>query len=114
MLGASLFIELKYKEQAFDEKIEKIFNLAEKVDSESISVGKAAVGNLLGGIRYFYGQSKIALSRTLNDICHCLFTNNVVQLVLGFWFWVSDKLSKLLEQCNLLQNGIDKKLFVYF
>ncbi|CAJ2658486.1 unnamed protein product [Trifolium pratense] len=85
MLGASLFIELKYKEQAFDEKIEKIFNLAEKVDSESISVGKAAVGNLLGGIRYFYGQSKIALSRTLNDICHCLFTNNVVQLVLGFW-----------------------------
>ncbi|KAI5415206.1 hypothetical protein KIW84_040594 [Lathyrus oleraceus] len=58
--------ELKYKEQAFDEKIEKIFNLAEKVDSESISVGNAAVGSLLGGIGYFYGQSKIALSRTLN------------------------------------------------
>jgi mannosyl-oligosaccharide glucosidase len=36
------------------------------VDLESISVGKAAVGNLLGGIGYFYGQSKIALSRTLN------------------------------------------------
>jgi hypothetical protein len=31
MLGASLSNELKYKEQAFDEKIEKIFNLAEKV-----------------------------------------------------------------------------------
>ncbi|MCI78042.1 mannosyl-oligosaccharide glucosidase GCS1-like, partial [Trifolium medium] len=30
MLGASLSIELKYKEQAFDEKIENIFNLAEK------------------------------------------------------------------------------------
>jgi hypothetical protein len=26
----------------------------------------------------------------------------------------ADKLSKLLEQCNLLQDGIDKKLFVYF
>ncbi|CAJ2677586.1 mannosyl-oligosaccharide glucosidase GCS1-like protein [Trifolium pratense] len=66
LTGASLSNELKYKEQAFDEKIEKIFNLAEKVDSESISVGKAAIGSLLGGIGYFYGQSKIALSRTLN------------------------------------------------
>ncbi|KAI5431060.1 hypothetical protein KIW84_035279 [Lathyrus oleraceus] len=64
--GTSLSNELKYKEQAFDEKIEKIFNLAEKVDSESISVGNAAVGSLLDGIDYFYGQSKIALSRTLN------------------------------------------------
>ncbi|KAG2409645.1 Mannosyl-oligosaccharide glucosidase [Vigna angularis] len=36
------------------------------VDSESISVAKAAIGNLLGGIGYFYGQSKIALSRILN------------------------------------------------
>ncbi|CAL0306376.1 unnamed protein product [Lupinus luteus] len=35
------------KEQPFDEKFEKIFNLAEKVDSESVSVGMAAVGNLL-------------------------------------------------------------------
>lgn len=107
MLGDSLSNELKYKEQAYDEKIEKIFNLAEKVlcslffnlfillfqkyygsfkfhmivyihrsnffikpldfqvDSESISVGKAAVGSLLGAIGYFYGQSKIDLSRTL-------------------------------------------------
>lgn len=31
MLGASLSNELKYKDQAFDEKFEKIFNLAEKV-----------------------------------------------------------------------------------
>ncbi|KAL9328876.1 hypothetical protein ACSQ67_003879 [Phaseolus vulgaris] len=38
----------------------------ERVDSESISVGKAAVGNLLGGIGYFYGQSKIAASRIVN------------------------------------------------
>lgn len=129
MLGASLSNELKYKEQAFDEKIEKVFNLTEKVasllsfdlfillfhfinqwcimlvwsfnvlwisqmsydwfsqfiqkfvvgrskffiilvdfqvDSESVSAGKAAIGSLLGGIGYFYGQSKIALSRTLN------------------------------------------------
>ncbi|KAK8472312.1 hypothetical protein PHAVU_002G174901 [Phaseolus vulgaris] len=64
--GTSLSNQLKYKEQAFDEKFDKIFNLEEKVDSESISVGKAAVGNLLGGIGYFYGQSKIAASRIVN------------------------------------------------
>nr|XP_004504457.1 mannosyl-oligosaccharide glucosidase GCS1-like isoform X2 [Cicer arietinum] len=73
LTGASLSNELKYKEQAFDEKIEKIFNLAEKVDSESISVGEAAVGSLLGGIGYFYGQSKIALSRTLNNREHVAY-----------------------------------------
>ncbi|XP_061360751.1 mannosyl-oligosaccharide glucosidase GCS1 isoform X1 [Gastrolobium bilobum] len=66
LTGTSLSNQLTYKEQAFDEKFEKIFNLAEKVDSESISVGKAAVGNLLGGIGYFYGQSKIAVSRIPN------------------------------------------------
>ncbi|KAK2349525.1 SWI/SNF-related matrix-associated actin-dependent regulator of chromatin subfamily A protein [Trifolium repens] len=46
LTGTSLSNELKYNEQAFDEKIEKIFNLAEKVDSESISVGKVSVGRL--------------------------------------------------------------------
>ncbi|KAL5175253.1 Mannosyl-oligosaccharide glucosidase GCS1 [Glycine soja] len=66
LTGTSLSNKLKYKEQEFDEKFEKIFNLTEKVDSEALSVGKAAVGNLLGGIGYFYGQSKIALSRILN------------------------------------------------
>ncbi|RDX71339.1 Mannosyl-oligosaccharide glucosidase GCS1 [Mucuna pruriens] len=66
LTGTSLSNQLKYKEQEFDEKFEKIFNLADKVDSESISVGKAAIGSLLGGIGYFYGQSKIALPRILN------------------------------------------------
>lgn len=41
-----------------------------QVDSESISVGNTvgntAVGNLIGGIGYFYGQSKIALSSIFN------------------------------------------------
>ncbi|KAK2363550.1 SWI/SNF-related matrix-associated actin-dependent regulator of chromatin subfamily A protein [Trifolium repens] len=46
LTGTSLSNELKYNKQAFDDKIEKIFNLAEKVDSESISVGKVSVGRL--------------------------------------------------------------------
>ncbi|KAH1236675.1 Mannosyl-oligosaccharide glucosidase GCS1 [Glycine max] len=59
LTGTSLSNKLKYKEQEFDEKFEKIFNLTEKVDSEALSVGKAAVGNLLGGIGYFYGQEHV-------------------------------------------------------
>ncbi|MED6180460.1 hypothetical protein PIB30_010676 [Stylosanthes scabra] len=66
LTGTSLTSQLNDKKQAFDEKFEEVFNLAEKVDSESISVGKAALGNLLGGIGYFYGQSIIAIPRTLN------------------------------------------------
>ncbi|KAF3485754.1 hypothetical protein F2Q69_00054148 [Brassica cretica] len=34
-------------------------NLAVQLDSETLMVGKAAIGNMLGGIGYFYGQSKI-------------------------------------------------------
>lgn len=37
-----------------------------QTDSESIVAGKAAIGNLLGGIGYFYGQSKIALPKDSN------------------------------------------------
>lgn len=37
-----------------------------QLDSESLVVGKAAVGNMLGGIGYFYGQSKISLPRNPN------------------------------------------------
>lgn len=32
-----------------------------QVDSEAVVVGKAAIANLLGGIGYFYGQSKISV-----------------------------------------------------
>ncbi|XP_022151803.1 mannosyl-oligosaccharide glucosidase GCS1-like [Momordica charantia] len=61
LTGSSLTDRLKEKQLEFDTKFEKCFGLANKFDLESTTVGKAAVANLLGGIGYFYGQSKIAL-----------------------------------------------------
>jgi len=34
-----------------------------QIDSKELSVGRAALSNLLGGVGYFYGQSKIALPK---------------------------------------------------
>ncbi|CAN7077735.1 unnamed protein product [Brassica oleracea var. botrytis] len=50
---------LEEKHIAFDAKFKECFHLYEKLDSETLMVGKAAIGNMLGGIGYFYGQSKI-------------------------------------------------------
>lgn len=59
LTGTSLTSHLHKKENEFDDNFKKIFNPSDKLDSESMEVGKAAIGNLLGGIGYFYGQSKI-------------------------------------------------------
>ncbi|XP_028106159.1 mannosyl-oligosaccharide glucosidase GCS1-like [Camellia sinensis] len=58
--------QLDEKENEFDDKFKKCFNLADELDSESISTGKAAVASLLGGIGYFYGQSKISVPSNSN------------------------------------------------
>ncbi|KAK4597669.1 hypothetical protein RGQ29_015261 [Quercus rubra] len=66
LTGTSLTGQLKEKQREFDTKFEKSFNLADKLDSESMIAGKAAIGNMLGGIGYFYGKSKISLPRNPN------------------------------------------------
>ncbi|XP_042495383.1 mannosyl-oligosaccharide glucosidase GCS1-like [Macadamia integrifolia] len=66
LTGSLLTSQLNEKQKEFEEKYRSCFNLTEKVDSESMIVGMAAIGNLLGGIGYFYGQSKIALPRDLS------------------------------------------------
>lgn len=33
-------------------------------DSETVGVGKTAIANMLGGIGYFYGQSKIYVPKS--------------------------------------------------
>ncbi|KAJ8439154.1 hypothetical protein Cgig2_027080 [Carnegiea gigantea] len=61
LTGESLGKALMMKKNEFEDEFERRFNLTDKVDSESIVVGKAAISNLLGGIGYFYGQSKISV-----------------------------------------------------
>ncbi|XP_052204412.1 mannosyl-oligosaccharide glucosidase GCS1-like isoform X2 [Diospyros lotus] len=65
LTGTLLTSQLNEKEKEFEEKFKNTFNLSE-LDPESISTGKAAIGNLLGGIGYFYGQSRISLPRNSN------------------------------------------------
>ncbi|WJX84114.1 mannosyl-oligosaccharide glucosidase [Trifolium repens] len=50
LTGTSLSNELKYNEQAFDEKIEKIFNLAEKIYTDSAKAKIPAVLDYVGTV----------------------------------------------------------------
>ncbi|CAN7049982.1 hypothetical protein BRARA_G00865 [Brassica rapa] len=59
LTGSPLSSLLEEKHIAFDAKFKECFHLSEKLHSETLMVGKAAIGNMLGGIGYFYGQSKI-------------------------------------------------------
>ncbi|KAJ6431315.1 hypothetical protein OIU84_018744 [Salix udensis] len=61
LTGASLTSLLQDKQTEFDVKFEQRFNVADKLEPESTIVGKAAIANMLGGIGYFYGQSKISI-----------------------------------------------------
>ncbi|KAK9120064.1 hypothetical protein Scep_018157 [Stephania cephalantha] len=64
LTGELLDSQLKQGQREFEEKFQKSFSLTNKVDSQSMNVGRAAMANLVGGIGYFYGQSKIALARS--------------------------------------------------
>ncbi|KAL8514460.1 hypothetical protein ACS0TY_013538 [Phlomoides rotata] len=61
LTGDSLTGRLEQKQRQFDDKFQRCFDMSDELDSEVITVGKASLGNLLGGIGYFYGQSKISL-----------------------------------------------------
>ncbi|XP_010478035.1 PREDICTED: alpha-glucosidase 2 isoform X2 [Camelina sativa] len=64
LTGSLLSSLLADKHIAFNAKFKDCFNLSEKLDPETLVVGKAAIGNMLGGIGYFYGQSKIHVPRS--------------------------------------------------
>ncbi|KAF5741156.1 putative mannosyl-oligosaccharide glucosidase [Tripterygium wilfordii] len=70
LTGVMLTNQLEEKQREFERKFEQCFNLADKSDSDSMIVGKAAIGNMLGGIGYFYGQSKISQPGNFNVKTH--------------------------------------------
>ncbi|XP_075989113.1 mannosyl-oligosaccharide glucosidase [Anticarsia gemmatalis] len=52
--------ELEHKKQDFDMEFEKKFRLNEKgYPPEDVSVAKAALSNMLGGVGYFYGAGRV-------------------------------------------------------
>lgn len=66
------------------QRTSELMLLCLQVDSQSIVAGKAAMGNLLGGIGYFFGQSKIALPRDMN-VSH---TGHFYGLLVSFNYFV--------------------------
>ncbi|CAI9756358.1 unnamed protein product [Fraxinus pennsylvanica] len=60
LTGNLLTSRLNEKKDQFDDKFAKCFNISDELNPEAKVVSKAALGNLLGGIGYFYGQSKIS------------------------------------------------------
>lgn len=56
--GESLTAQFKIAEDALDAKFEKTFELKEKGFSDKqVSFGQMLIGNMLGGLGYFYGTS---------------------------------------------------------
>ncbi|KAK1403205.1 Mannosyl-oligosaccharide glucosidase [Heracleum sosnowskyi] len=66
LTGTLLTNKISNKEKELDDKFRNCFDTSGKLDSNTVTVGKAAIGNLLGGIGYFYGESKIALPNNIN------------------------------------------------
>ncbi|XP_042048740.1 mannosyl-oligosaccharide glucosidase GCS1-like isoform X3 [Salvia splendens] len=69
LTGDSLSSHLEQKQEQFDDKFQRCFDMPDEINPEAMTVAKAALGNLLGGIGYFYGQSKISLPSS-SDLVH--------------------------------------------
>ncbi|CAH9108499.1 unnamed protein product [Cuscuta europaea] len=63
LTGSSLSSLLNEKQMEFDDKFKICYNVSDQLDSGSVTVGRDALANTLGGIGYFYGQTKIALPK---------------------------------------------------
>ncbi|BBN11838.1 mannosyl-oligosaccharide glucosidase [Marchantia polymorpha subsp. ruderalis] len=62
LTGVELERRLIQKEQEFENRFQDTFKLNEKVGGEKeVEVGRAALSNMVGGIGYFHGQSRIAI-----------------------------------------------------
>ncbi|CAN7039526.1 unnamed protein product, partial [Brassica oleracea var. botrytis] len=70
LTGSQLTTLLAEKHVAFDEKFRECFNLSEEIDAKTLDVGKSAIGNMLGGIGYLYGQSKVYYHKSKHHFLH--------------------------------------------
>ncbi|XP_075222414.1 mannosyl-oligosaccharide glucosidase isoform X2 [Lycorma delicatula] len=70
MLTGDVYMnELKRHSDNFHDRFEKIFELKAKgYDSDKISFAKAAFSNLVGGIGYFYGSSRVKSEYTKDPV----------------------------------------------
>eukprot|EP00850_Spirogloea_muscicola_P001702 SM000006S19467 [mRNA] locus=s6:933173:940366:+ [translate_table: standard] len=59
LAGEKLSTMLKQEEDKFNSKFQRVFSFRAEVDSTDKDIAKAALSNLLGGIGYFYGRSRI-------------------------------------------------------
>ncbi|XP_067934654.1 mannosyl-oligosaccharide glucosidase-like [Watersipora subatra] len=58
--GSVLQTEIALRTQEFDKKFEKVFRLKEKgYSNEHIAFAQAAMSNMLGGVGFFFGSSKV-------------------------------------------------------
>jgi mannosyl-oligosaccharide glucosidase len=65
------------KRLAFDDKFDKVFNLKSKnFTPQEIDVAKRALSNVLGGIGWFYGKSRIGDGIDINSTGHVLMAPN--------------------------------------
>eukprot|EP00897_Mesotaenium_endlicherianum_P001918 jgi/Mesen1/1754/ME000014S01162 len=69
--GAELDKKLKDAEEEFDARFHRTFHLPQNDEAggaQAVQVGKAALSNLLGGMGYFYGRSRIAIPPALRQV----------------------------------------------
>ncbi|CAA3033275.1 mannosyl-oligosaccharide glucosidase GCS1, partial [Olea europaea subsp. europaea] len=66
LTACSLTARLSEKQNQFEDKFERTFNISDELNPEAKAVSEAALGTLLGGTGYFYGQSKISTPTSSN------------------------------------------------
>ncbi|PKA57738.1 Mannosyl-oligosaccharide glucosidase GCS1 [Apostasia shenzhenica] len=68
LTGLMLTNQLNEKQKDFHDKYSRYVKRMAEDDPETTFVGKAAIGNLLGGIGYFYGESKVAIPNSFSKL----------------------------------------------
>ncbi|KAF2595320.1 hypothetical protein F2Q70_00044897, partial [Brassica cretica] len=93
LTGLPLSDLLRKKHREFDAKFTECFNISEEHDSETVRVGKTAMANMIGGIGYFYGQSKIYVPKSSQASISVMFI--MYQFFLPFYVIPICKLAEL-------------------